>query len=166
MKNLWIAFSGYWSEGGIEFGTGTFKELEANTLMRMVLLITYESAAQVSFPKIVAYFTRSGIESALKYFGQTHLDVEKNHEIVEQQMQDTLNAIELPELTRERCMQAVDRCYDAFSRLFGHLEKTIEEAAPADTMRAPVRGQQLKSLGTDVARCRSDRNPAPVWEGI
>jgi hypothetical protein len=115
---------------------------------RIVLLMTYESSGQVFFPKIVEYFKRSGVESALKYFAQTHLDVEKNHEIVEQQMQDTLNAIELPELTRERCIRAVDRCYDAFSRLFDHLEKTIEEATPADTMRALVRGQQLKSLAT------------------
>jgi hypothetical protein len=115
---------------------------------RIVLLMTYESTGQVFFPAIVEYFKRSGIESALKYFAQTHLDVEKNHEIVEQQMQDTLNAIDLPELTRERCIRAVDRCYDAFLRLFDHLEKTIEDATPADTMRGLVRCQQLKSLAT------------------
>ncbi|WP_322860348.1 cysteate synthase [Mycobacterium europaeum] len=33
MENLWIAFSGYWPERGIQFATGTFKELEANVLI-------------------------------------------------------------------------------------------------------------------------------------
>ncbi|WP_369830327.1 cysteate synthase [Mycobacterium sp. E342] len=33
MKNLWIAFSGYWPQRGIRFSTGTFKELEANVLI-------------------------------------------------------------------------------------------------------------------------------------
>jgi hypothetical protein len=123
---------------------------------RIVLLMTYESTGQVFFPKIVEYFKRSGIESVLKYFAQTHLDVEKNHELVENQMQGTLNAIELPQLTRERCIQAVDRCYDAFSRLFDHLDEVIEKTPPADTMRALVRSEQLKSLATVMGQPAED----------
>lgn len=33
LPNLWIAFSGYWPERGAHFETGTFKELEAYTVL-------------------------------------------------------------------------------------------------------------------------------------
>jgi hypothetical protein len=100
---------------------------------RIVLLVTYESSGHVFFPNIVDYFKKCGIEPALKYFAQTHLDVEKNHEIVEQQMQDTLRGIELSPATRVRCNAAVDRCYAAFARLFDALEHTVQVASLAQT---------------------------------
>ena len=97
---------------------------------RIALLITYESTGHVFFPEIVGYFKRAGIETSLKYFAQTHLDVETNHEIVEQQMQDILNAIKLPARTRTRCVESVNRCYAAFTRMFDHIEKTIRSDHP------------------------------------
>ena len=40
LPNLWIAFSGYWPERGSEFATGTFKELEARSVVARVPHLT------------------------------------------------------------------------------------------------------------------------------
>jgi hypothetical protein len=111
---------------------------------RIVLLLILESTGQVFFPHIVTCFRQAGIEPSLQYFAQTHLDVEKNHEIVEQKMHDMLSGLQLPESTRSRCIEAVDRCYDLFSALFDSLVRSIQSADPATVRHMRDRAHQLR----------------------
>jgi hypothetical protein len=111
---------------------------------RIVLLLILESTGQVFFPHIVACFRQAGIEPALQYFAQTHLDVEKNHEIVEQKMHDMLSGLHLQESTRSRCIEAIDRCYDLFGALFDSLVHSIQFADPDTVRNMRDRADQLR----------------------
>ena len=59
-----------------------------------------------------------GYSSKLKYFSIHHLDVEKNHELFEQEMQNFLNSIHLSEDEEKRICKMVDRVYQAFTIMF------------------------------------------------
>jgi hypothetical protein len=112
---------------------------------RVALLLILESTGQVFFPRVVEYFRSAGIEADLRYFAQTHLDVEKNHEIVEQQMHDTLAALEVSAGTVGRCVAAVDRCYAAFGRLFDAFADAVRTVEADGHRRRNLRGRMLAS---------------------
>jgi hypothetical protein len=111
---------------------------------RIALLLIFESTGQVFFPRVVECFRRGGIEPALRYFAQTHLDVEKGHEIAEEKMHRLLSELEVPEETTQRCLAAVDRCYRAFSTLFDALVSAIESAGPAMVGRMQIRACEMR----------------------
>lgn len=111
---------------------------------RIALLLILESTGQVFFPHVVACFRQAGIEPTLQYFAQTHLDVEKNHEIVEQKMHDMLGTLDLSEITIYRCIEATDRCYALFGALFDALAHSIQFVDPDTVQRMRHRADQLR----------------------
>jgi hypothetical protein len=112
---------------------------------RIVLLLTLESTGHIFFEKIASYFERLGVVHSLQYFSRTHIDVEKAHEMFEQQMEAMLAKIELPEEIRERCVQLVDRAYKAFGELFDSLEELIHVELDRPVTKTAPREQLLLS---------------------
>ncbi|WP_066936572.1 hypothetical protein [Microtetraspora fusca] len=108
--------------------------IERPDIERIVLIHTLEAAGQAFFPQIVAYLARNEAGAGFKYFSQSHLDVEKSHEIVEQKMQRILASIELSAEARQRCLSLVDRCFDAFVALFDAVELSAARETPAGAL--------------------------------
>jgi hypothetical protein len=92
---------------------------------RIALLLTVESAGHVFFGKMAALVERAGLTQALRYFSFSHLEVEKQHEMFEREMERQLEAIELDEATRAAVNELIARCYESFSAMFDGLFETF-----------------------------------------
>lgn len=122
---------------------------------RITFLLTLESTGQVFFPHVVEYFRRAGVEPALKYFAQTHLDVERDHELVDERMLQELSRIDLSAETTLQCLATVDRCYAAFEKLFGSFADTIRTADPNTVGQLRGNAREMLVKAREVQRIRS-----------
>jgi hypothetical protein len=111
--------------------------------LRLVLLMTLESAGHIFFERSAKVVERVGKSDALKYFSFSHLEVEKNHEVFEKEMARKIDAIYLAPELREQAEAMVDRCYAAFDSMFEALSEP-QYVAPAAMNR--VRGRQARAV--------------------
>jgi hypothetical protein len=109
--------------------------------LRMVLVLGLEATSHVFFTHAARLARASGAQLGLKYFSDHHMDAEEQHEVFEEQMEESLRGIELsPELREEGCA-LVDRLFAAFEAMF-------------DGMCNERKG----------AEARSERHPRPLRE--
>lgn len=100
--------------------------------LNIALLLTLESSGHVFFDKVVKQVKKTGEDKNLQYFSSSHLEVELAHAMFEEEMERTLFAKRLPIATRRDALKMIDRCYDAFNKMFDGLilacNKRIEQA--------------------------------------
>ncbi|KGP64132.1 hypothetical protein EP47_10010 [Legionella norrlandica] len=89
--------------------------------LNIVLLLTLESSGHVFFEKVVKQVKKTGEDKNLQYFSSSHLEVELAHALFEEEMERKIYARRLPINTRREALRMVDRCYDAFSKMFDGL---------------------------------------------
>lgn len=92
-----------------------------NELLNVALLLTLESSGHVFFEKIVQQVKKTGEDKNLKYFSSSHLEVEMAHAIFEEEMETKLYVRKIPVNIQRDALKMIDRCYDAFSRMFDGL---------------------------------------------
>lgn len=92
-----------------------------NELLNVVLLLTIESSGHVFFEKVVKQVKKTGEDNNLKYFSSSHLEVELAHALFEEEMERKIFEKVLPVDVRRDALKMVDRCYDAFSKMFDGL---------------------------------------------
>lgn len=92
-----------------------------NELLNIALLLTLESSGHVFFEKVVKQVQKTGEDKNLQYFSSSHLEVELAHALFEEEMERKLNERELPINVRRDALKMVDRCYDAFNKMFDGL---------------------------------------------
>ena len=85
---------------------------------RVALIMSLESTGHIFFDHTASLVKQVSYSRNLKYFSIYHLDVENNHEIFEQEMQNFLNSIHLSEDEDKKICQIVDRVYQAFTIMF------------------------------------------------
>ena len=102
----------------------------------IILLLTLESTGHIFFDAIASYFERMGITHSLQYFSRHHIDVEKSHEVFEQQMNAYLDTVELSEEARQSAIALVDRAYTAFVAMFDNFLSIIEKESARPTAAA------------------------------
>jgi hypothetical protein len=96
--------------------------------LRLVLLMTLESAGHIFFERIAQVVHRAGKTDELKYFSFSHLEVEKSHEVFESEMARKIDAIVLSPELRSEADAVVDRCYAAFASMF----EAVRASLPLD----------------------------------
>jgi len=109
--------------------------------LRLVLVTTLESAGHVFFGRVAQVVENAGWSKLLKYFSFSHLEVEKNHQVFEEEIARTVAAMRLEPKLRAEAKQLVDRCYAAFSTMFDALCATNGRhlaAIPAALRPAPA----------------------------
>lgn len=89
--------------------------------LNIVLLLTLESSGHVFFEKVVKQVKKTGEDKNLKYFSSSHLEVEMAHALFEEEMERKIYSRRLPISTRREALRMIDRCYDAFSKMFDGL---------------------------------------------
>lgn len=89
--------------------------------VNIALLLTLESSGHVFFEKVVQQVKKTGEDKNLKYFSSSHLEVEMAHAIFEEEMEQKVYAVELPLDVRRDALKMIDRCYDAFNKMFDGL---------------------------------------------
>ena len=99
--------------------------------VRVILLLTLESAGHVFFGRVTEFVERCGQASAMRYFGPAHLEIERGHEVFERDMEVALDAIVLDESTRRDALALVDRVYCAFERMFDVLALPASRSSAA-----------------------------------
>jgi hypothetical protein len=99
--------------------------------LRLVLVKTLESAGHVFFGRVAAAVERAGLTKALKYFSFSHLEVEKNHQVFEDEIARTVSGMRLEPKVRTEAKQLVDRCYAAFGSMFDAICATDSRQAAA-----------------------------------
>lgn len=90
-------------------------------ILNVALLLTLESSGHVFFEKVVKQVKKAGEDRNLKYFSSSHLEVELAHALFEEEMEKKIFAVQLPISTRREALKMIDRCYDAFNKMFDGL---------------------------------------------
>ncbi|MCP0913696.1 MULTISPECIES: hypothetical protein [Legionella] len=90
-------------------------------ILNIVLLLTLESSGHVFFEKVAKQVQKTGEDKNLKYFSSSHLEVEMAHALFEDEMEKKLFARSLPINLRRKALKLIDRCYEAFNRMFDGL---------------------------------------------
>jgi len=108
--------------------------------LRLVLVTTLESAGHVFFGRVAAAVERAGLSRALKYFSFAHLEVEKNHQVFEEEIARTVSGIRLEPKARAEAKRLVDRCYAAFQSMFDAICET--ETRQLGVLAALAAGQR------------------------
>ncbi|XXX73072.1 hypothetical protein WMF30_36025 [Sorangium sp. So ce134] len=116
----------------------------------LTLLLTLESAGHVFFERVARYFARIGERRRLRYFSQTHLDVEKAHDVFEEDTDARIEAIALDQEARTEALRLVDRCYRELTGMFDTFEAQIAAGAARPQAR-PSRPQPARGAAR-VAR--------------
>jgi hypothetical protein len=130
--------------------------------LRLVLVNTLESAGHVFFGRVAAAVEKAGWTKALKYFSFSHLEVEKNHQVFEEQIQRTVSAIRLEPKVRTEAKQLVDRCYKAFGSMFDAI--CASESRQRGILAALAAGQRPATLDASGPRPPANlsfEKPAP-----
>ncbi len=117
--------------------------------MRLVLVKTLESAGHVFFGRVAAAVERAGWTKALKYFSFSHLEIEKNHEVFENEIAKIVSGIRLEPKARAEAKQLVDRCYAAFVSMFDAICDT--ESRQRGILAAMAAGQRPVTLKVPAA---------------
>ncbi|MFC3907775.1 hypothetical protein ACFORL_01600 [Legionella dresdenensis] len=92
-----------------------------NELLNIALLLTLESSGHVFFEKVVKQVKKTGEDHNLKYFSSSHLEVEMAHALFEDEMEKKLFERHVPVDVRREALKMIERCYDAFSKMFDGL---------------------------------------------
>lgn len=90
-------------------------------ILNIVLLLTLESSGHVFFEKVAKQVKKTGEDKNLKYFSSSHLEVELAHAIFEEEMERNLFARTVPVNIRREALKMIDRCYEAFNKMFDGL---------------------------------------------
>lgn len=90
-------------------------------IINIALLLTLESSGHVFFEKVVKQVKKTGADKNLKYFSSSHLEVEMAHAIFESEMERKLFEWPVPVNVRREALKMIDRCYDAFNKMFDGL---------------------------------------------
>jgi hypothetical protein len=112
--------------------------------LRLVLVKTLESAGHVFFGRVAAAVEREGLGKALKYFSFSHLEVEKSHQVFEEEIARTVSSIRLEPKVRTEAKRLVDRCYAAFGSMFDAICET--ETRQLGVLAALAAGQRPVSV--------------------
>ncbi|KYG03759.1 hypothetical protein BE21_04445 [Sorangium cellulosum] len=123
---------------------------------RLTLLLTLESAGHVFFERVARYLVRVGERRRLRYFSQAHLDIEKAHDIFEEDTDARIEAIVLDQEERAEALRVSDRCYRELTGMFDAFEAQIAAGAARPqarpSMPQPARGAALRFARTPVLR--------------
>jgi hypothetical protein len=122
--------------------------------LRLVLVKTLESAGHVFFGRVAEIVERAGLSKMLRYFSFSHLEVEKNHQVFEEEIGRIVAGIKLSGKVRTDAKQLVDRCYLAFGTMFDALcetEARQQPAATADRPALPTARSRTPRIGVPVA---------------
>lgn len=90
-------------------------------ILNIALLLTLESSGHVFFEKVVKQVKKTGQDQNLKYFSSSHLEVEMAHALFEDEMEKKLYGIPVSVNVRREALKMIDRCYDAFNKMFDGL---------------------------------------------
>lgn len=108
--------------------------------LNIALLLAIESSGHVFFEKVVKQVKKTGEDKNLKYFSSSHLEVELAHAMYEEEMEKGLFAREVSTDVLREALKMVDRCYDAFNKMFDGLiiacNRRLELAKQRDLQNA------------------------------
>lgn len=90
-------------------------------IINIALLLTLESSGHVFFEKVVKQVKKAGEDTNLKYFSSSHLEVEMAHALFEEEMERKLFETPVSTHVRREALKMIDRCYDAFNKMFDGL---------------------------------------------
>jgi len=128
--------------------------------MRLVLVKTLESAGHVFFGRVAAAVERAGWTKALKYFSFSHLEVEKNHQVFEEEIAKVVSEMRLEPKARAEAKQLVDRCYAAFVSMFDAICES--ESRQRGLLAAVAAGQRPLTLNLPAAKVSVGSPQAPA----
>lgn len=84
-------------------------------IQRIILLLSLEASGHIFFEKAAQHVSKMGYQGHLKYFDQSHLEVEHAHELFEDEMEKQLFQKTLDQHQRNQAYQLIDQCFQCFS---------------------------------------------------
>ncbi len=109
-------------------------------ILNIALLLTIESSGHVFFEKVANQVKKTGEDKNLRYFSSSHLEVEMAHALFEDEMERKLYERPIAIDVRRNALKMIDRCYDAFNKMFDGLiiacNRKVELAKQRDIQHA------------------------------
>ncbi|MRH89337.1 hypothetical protein GFY24_18105 [Nocardia sp. SYP-A9097] len=115
---------------------------------RIVLLLVMEAAFRAALPHALSYVQRMGVDAEFRFIGAEHLEIEANHAIIGDTIQETLEAIVLDEAARTRSIALVDRAFAQFLRLFEFFDAYLNKISETTAERYAEREQIIRTQAT------------------
>lgn len=97
---------------------------------RLALLLSLEAAAREFFIRVPGFARRAGLETELRYFGGMHLEAEEAHEVFSAEAQETLDALPVPEHSRQAVSEIVEKTFALLLRLASNLAGALDGSQP------------------------------------
>jgi hypothetical protein len=113
--------------------------------LRIVLVLTMEATSHVFFGRTSILVSTKGCTQRLRYFSDFHVQVEQQHEVFEEAMEQRLRSMELPEELVAQAFALVDRAYAAFDLMLQGLRTEIDD--PVEPLM-PVRLPEPRSAAS------------------
>lgn len=107
--------------------------------LRVAFLLALESSGHIMFDRISKAVDKFGYSSQLKYFADSHLQVEKAHAVFEEEMERKLFAHELTPEQRYRGRAMIERMYTAYNTMFTALLKYFPDIPEKNTAESEQR---------------------------
>ncbi len=95
---------------------------------RLAFLLALEGSGEEFFSRVVGYFQRTEVADRLAYFAQSHRTVEREHEMFEREVHETLTTVAVGPAEREECLGVVERIFSSFERMSVALEEGLQAA--------------------------------------
>src|SRR4051795_12458058 len=127
--------------------------------LRLVLVKTLESAGHVCFGRVAAFVERVGLTKVLKYFSFSHLEVEKNHQVFEDEISRIVSGMRLEPKVRTEAKRLVDRCYVAFGTMFDAMCEAEAHRATGMTAASQLASSSPRSQTAQLAVSVADLAP-------
>jgi hypothetical protein len=93
--------------------------------LRIALVLTMEATSHVFFGRTSILVSTKGCSERLRYFSDFHVQVEQQHQVFEEEMEQRLRAMELSEELQLQACALVDRIYAAFELMLQGLRTEI-----------------------------------------
>lgn len=109
--------------------------------LKILLILILESTGHAFFENMASFVKAKGYEAHLKYFSSYHLEVEHNHAIFEEKLNQALFSKELSSEERSQAITLIDQLYKGFNELFDHfydefLSKSSEKTYESEPLVA------------------------------
>lgn len=97
----------------------------AHDSVRLAVLLALEAMAGEFFVRISGFVFRLGLAGDLMYFGVTHLEAEKGHDVFSREGQEFLSKLVIPHAAQGAAVGAVERTFELMTRYADDLARAM-----------------------------------------
>ena len=93
--------------------------------IRLVIPIVLEATGFTFFSRAYHFFERTGYQGQLQYFSKDHFQVELNHGLFDDEINDRVQSVRLTDELRQEALDVIDRIFGSITTMVTSIHKKI-----------------------------------------